>query len=271
MRRLLITGAAGGLGQGLLDHLRPCYALRLLDMAPIGHLLPGDEAVTGDLSDPALASHSVAGCDAVLHLAAVHGLTISFEETLAANYRGVLNLMDAARSQGIRPVVFASSNHGWGFHPRGAAPLPVLAPPRPDGWYAVSKIWGEAVMALYGDAHGMVTTSLRIGNCGPDVPDERRSHMWISFRDLAALINLSLARKGPGHKAVFACADCDDPFFDTGEAKALGFRPQDHPSDHLAHADVARQVPPKGMAGLAIGGAFAAAAFTANPEEWRKS
>lgn len=271
MRKLLITGAAGGLGQGVLDCLRSRFRLRLLDIAAFGEVHPEDEAITGDLSDPAVAAHAVEGCAAILHLAAVYGLTIAFEETLDANYSAVVNLMEAARRAGVRPVVFASSNHGWGFHPRSAAPLPADARPRPDGWYAVSKIWGEAVMALYGDAHGMTTTSLRIGNCGPDVPDERRSRMWISHRDLAALIMLALDRADVGHLAVFACAECDDPFFDISGARALGFTPRDRPTDHLAHPGVNVEPPPEGMAGLAIGGAYAAANFHADIETWRKS
>ncbi|MDP3525896.1 MAG: NAD(P)-dependent oxidoreductase [Hoeflea sp.] len=271
MMRLLITGAAGGLGQGLLEFLRPHFKLRLLDIAPMPRLHPGDEVMTGDLVDPDVAARAVAGCDAVLHLAAVHGLTIPFEATLDANYRAVVNLMEAARLHQIRPVVFASSNHGWGFYPRTSAPLSETSPPRPDGWYAVSKVWGEAVMALYGDAYGMATTSLRIGNCGADVPDERRSHMWISYRDLAALVAIALQRAEAGHRAVFSCGDCPDPFFDTSGARALGFAPLDRPADHLAYAEPADEVPPEGMAGLAIGGAFAAANFNADIGKWRKS
>jgi len=269
MTRLLVTGAAGGLAQGLLDHLRPHFTLRLLDIRPVPDAQ--DEALTGDLADPSVAARAVDDCDAVLHLAAVHGLTIPFEATLDANYRATIALMEAACAARLRAVVFASSNHGWGFHPRGTAPLPNDAPPRPDGWYAVSKIWGEAVMAFYGVAYGMATTSLRIGNCGPDVPDERRLRMWISYRDLAALIGLAVARTDPGHRSVFACADCPDAFFDTSGARAMGFAPQDRPGDHLAHPGVADQPPPDGIAGIAIGGAFAAANFHTDIESWRKT
>ncbi|MCU0905871.1 MAG: NAD(P)-dependent oxidoreductase [Rhodobacteraceae bacterium] len=271
MSRLLVTGAAGGLGRGLRPHLRRHWRLRLTDVVPPGPIDPQDEVVTGDLCDPAIAARAVAGCDAVLHLAAVHGLTITFSETLDVNYTGTLHLMDAAVAAGVRRVVFASSNHGWGFHPRANAPLPDDAPPRPDGWYAVSKLWGEAVMALYADMHGMTNTSLRIGYCGADVPDERRRQMWLSFRDLAALVTLSLTRPGPGHAAFFAAADCNAPAFAGETARRLGFVPQDRPDDHLAHPGIAAEPPPPGLAGEAMGGAFAAANFRADPEAWRRS
>lgn len=271
MSRLLVTGAAGGLGQGLLDHLRPHFSLRLVDVLEQPTLYPQDDALTGDLSDPSFAALAVRGCDAILHLAAVHGLAIPFEATLDTNYRALIHLMDAACANNLRRVVFASSNHGWGFHPRSAAPLADTAPPRPDGWYAVSKIWGEAVMALYADAHGMSNTSLRIGNCGPDVPDERRRRMWISYRDLAALIVMSLGRSDPGHLAVFACGECPDPFFDTSGAKHLGFVARDHPDDHLVRADVALEPAPPGIAGQTIGGAYAAANFHADLKDLTQS
>lgn len=266
-RRVLITGAAGLVGRGIRPFLRPEFALRLTDRAPAG-ATGGEEEVQGDLADPAFVRDMVAGCDAVVHLAASHGETIAFPATLAVNYSATCNLMEAAAANGIRQVVFASSNHGWGFYPRHATPLPTEAPPRPDGWYGVSKIWGEAVMALYGDAHGMATTSLRIGNCGADVPDERRRHMWISFRDLAALTALALRRADAGHRAIFATADCARPFFDNSAAAALGFVTRDRPEDHLADPSLATAAPAPGIFGLSVGGGYAEANFRADLKEW---
>ena len=265
MMRLFVTGAAGGLATGLRPFLRTMFDLTLVDIAPIDALHPGERAVQMDLGDRDGLQAAMQGCDAVLHLAAVHGLTISFEQTLDVNYRALIGLMDGAQECGIKRVIFASSNHGWGFYPRSDAPLTDLAPPRPDGWYAISKIWAEAVMAYYADTRAMATTSLRIGNCGPDVPDERRLHMWISYRDLARLIALCLARTTPGHAAFFACGDCPDPFFDTSAARAMGFVPLDRPGDHVTHPDIATRGPEPGIAGRLIGGHFARANLLVDP------
>lgn len=269
--KLLITGARGIVGTGLWPLLAETYDLRLSIREHDGDTLDGHEVITGDISDPAVIARAIPGCDAVLHLAAVHGTGISFENTLGVNYTGLVALMEAAAREGVRHVVFASSNHGWGMYPRSAAPLAETAPPRPDGWYGVSKIFGEAVMALYADTHGMMTTSLRIGNCSPAVEDERRRHMWISFGDLAQLVCLSLEREGPGHRALFATADCETPFFRTDAAADLGFATRDRPDDNLANSAIVDEPPAPGMAGAAIGGGYAEANFHADRAKWETS
>jgi uronate dehydrogenase len=269
MKRLLITGAKGIVGTGVRAPLAEAFRLRLAVRSAAGLNLGPHEIVEGDISEAEMLDRAVAGCDAILHLAASYALSIPLEGTLDVNYRGLARLMDAAVRHGVRNVVFASSNHGWGFYPRAQAPLADTAPPRPDGFYGISKIFGEAVMAYYADAHGMATTSLRIGNCGPDVPDERCRHMWISFRDLAALVQLAVEREDTGHRAVFATADCATPFFDNASAKAMGFVTRDHPDDHLRDPAVADAAPAAGIAGLSLGGGFPAANFRADLEEWR--
>lgn len=268
--RLLVTGANGIVGTGLRPYLEQAWELRLA-VREEDPALEGCDVVAGDIAAPEVIARAVRGCDAILHLAAVHGTGIGFAETLDVNYAGLVALMDAAVGEGIGPVVFASSNHGWGMWPRRATPLADTAPPRPDGWYGVSKVFGEAVMALYGDLHGMTTTSLRIGNCGPAVEDERRRHMWISFRDLAQLVELSLRRAGPGHVALFATADCDTPFFRTETGAGLGFVTRDRPDDNLADPAILRQPPDPGIAGAAVGGGYAEANFRADRTRWENT
>ncbi|WP_435171055.1 NAD-dependent epimerase/dehydratase family protein [Falsirhodobacter sp. 1013] len=270
MARLLITGAAGLLGQELAERLAPDWNLTLFDLVRAPER-GGARILVGDMGDPADVTAAVQGADAILHLACRHGENVTFEETLDANYRGSIALMDAAVANGVSHVVFASSNHGWGLYPRTAAPLAADAPPRPDGWYGINKIWTEAMLSFYADTRGLTATSLRIGNCGASVPDERRTHMWISFDDLAALTTLALTRQGPGHRAVFATADCAAPFFDNSGAKAIGFTPQHHPEDHLDHPGVASEAAGTDIFGRSIGGSYAAANFRADIDIWERA
>ncbi|WP_136686076.1 NAD-dependent epimerase/dehydratase family protein [Falsirhodobacter xinxiangensis] len=270
MPRLLITGAAGLLGREMTQRLAPDWDLTLFDLVA-APALPGARVLVGDMGNAADVAKAVEGADAILHLACRHGEAVTFEETLDPNYRGTVAMMEAALANGVSHVVFASSNHGWGLYPRIAAPLPADAPPRPDGWYGINKIWTEAVLSFYADANGLTATSLRIGNCGPSVPDERRMHMWISFDDLAALTALALARKGPGHRAVFATADCAAPFFDNSGAKAIGFAPSHRPEDHLDHPSVADQSAGDDIFGRAIGGSYATANFKADIDTWERT
>jgi uronate dehydrogenase len=259
-RKLLITGAAGLIGRALSPRLREAFDLILLDRAPIT-AKPGDVVVIGDLGDRAVLTRALDGAQALVHLACRFGETATFDDTLDTNYRATLALYEAAIVAGVTDIVFASSNHGWGFYPRAAAPLGEAAPPRPDSWYGISKIWSEAVLSYLADRHAIRATSLRIGNCGPNVPDERRTHMWISFDDLAQLVRLALARTDTGHRAVFATADCDAPFFDNSGAKALGFVTKDRPEDNLADPAIASHRPAAGVTGQVLGGSYAEASL----------
>ncbi len=265
MQRILVTGGAGLLGQVIATHMSEEAELRALARREA----PGYHATfLGSIEDPELVARAVEGTDAIVHLACRYADDVSFEETLDVNYRGTITLMDAAVAAGVRNVIFASSNHGWGFHPRSAAPLADSAPPRPDGWYGISKIWGEAVMAYYADAHGLVATSLRIGSCFAEVVDERQGHMWLGFGDFIQLLRIALARTDIGHRALHAVSDCPAPFFSNAEAKSLGFAPQQAPGDHLAAPDVMSAAPANDIFGRAIGGSFARANFKAQLNAW---
>src|SRR5262249_32012146 len=102
--------------------------------------------------------------------------------------------------------------------------------------------------------------------CGPAVPDERRTHMWISFDDLAQLVRLALARSDSGHRAVFATADCAAPFFDNAGAQALGFVTTDRPEHNPAAPAIPSHGPAEGIAGKVLGGSYAAASMSRGGE-----
>ena len=115
-RRLLLTGAAGGLGKELRGRLkRYCEVLRLSDIAAMPAAQSHEEVVLCDLADKRGVDALVAGCDAILHLGGV-SVEKSFEEVLGPNISGVFHIYEAARCHGVKRVVFASSNHAIGFH-----------------------------------------------------------------------------------------------------------------------------------------------------------
>lgn len=113
-RTVLLTGAAGGLGT-LMRGLLPAYGyeLRLLDVVPV----EGEpDAIAADLGDREALREAVRGVDAVVHLAGI-SLEASFDKILRANIEGTYNLYEAAREEGVRRIVFASSNHVLGYTP----------------------------------------------------------------------------------------------------------------------------------------------------------
>jgi uronate dehydrogenase len=129
--RVLITGAAGNIGRVLRAQLKGRYALlRLTDIAPQAPAGPGEEVLSVDIRDPAAVERSMQGIDCVIHLAGVPEEDV-WEKVLPLNIEGCYNVFEAARSAGVRRVVFASSNHAVGFHRRERC-IDDAVQPRPD-------------------------------------------------------------------------------------------------------------------------------------------
>ena len=231
-KRILLTGAAGRVGRLVRPLLQANYALRLCDVMPLVVTADDDEIVQGDLADPALAARAVEGVAAVVHLAGLVAPDVSFEDTLAPNYRAVLNLLEACRHGGVRRFVFASSHHIVGLHAPGI--VANGAPMAPDGFYGLSKAFGEAACAMYARRFGIRTLIIRIGNADPEVVDGRRERLWVSGRDLVQLIAIGIEHAGVNCEIVYGTSNCPDPFFPNEEARRLGYCPQDHAVEHRA-------------------------------------
>jgi uronate dehydrogenase len=164
--RLLLTGAAGGLGKVLRPRLKAyCDTLRMSDIAELGSAAAGEELQPVRLEDRAGMLSLLQGVDAVVHLGGV-STEQHFDLILQANIVGAYNLYEAARQHGVRRIVFASSNHVTGFY-RQDEVLDSKVPLRPDGHYGLSKAYGEGLAQFYFDRYGIETVSLRIGSSFP--------------------------------------------------------------------------------------------------------
>ena len=184
-----------------------------------------EELVPCDLSDKRAVDALVQGCDAVVHMGgiAVEG---PFEPILEANIRGVFHVYEAVRRHGVRRVVFASSNHVTGFYGRSDV-VDVDRPRRPDGYYALSKGFGEDLSRFYYDRYGVETVCIRIGASYPEPTDPRMLITWLSHADLTELVRLSLTVANVGHKIVYGVSRNRDVWWDNRTAADLGFAAQD--------------------------------------------
>lgn len=224
--RLLLTGAAGGIGRQLRPRLRQhCQVLRVSDIAPLGEAAAGEELQPAALDDAAAMQQLLRGVDAVVHLGGI-SVEAPWAPILAANIVGVHNLYEAARLNGTRRIVFASSNHVTGFY-RQDQTIDAAAPPRPDGLYGVSKAFGENMAQLYWDRHGIQTVSLRIGSVTPAPENRRMLATWLSIDDLERLVLAALRAPVVGHTVVFGMSDNQAVWWDNRLAKHIGYRPQD--------------------------------------------
>ncbi|HXT43094.1 MAG TPA: NAD(P)-dependent oxidoreductase [Pseudonocardiaceae bacterium] len=206
--RILITGAAGSIGTMLRPRMtRPQRFLRLLDIAPIPHVQPGErvESVTADITDLDAIRHAAQDVDAVIHLGGIAS-EADWDQILHANIHGTYAVLEAARRAGVPRVILASSNHAVGFHPYSEGLVPDYLFPRPDTFYGVSKATNEALGSLYHDRHGMEVLCVRIGACIDRPRNHRMLSMWLSPDDCARLMEALLSTPDPGFRVLWGSA-----------------------------------------------------------------
>lgn len=257
LQHLLLTGAAGTLGRALTPPLQAlAKRLSVSDLQAALALTPlpaGVHATPCDLADADAVHQLLHGVDAVVHLGGV-SVEGPFEPILQANIRGLHNLYEAARRQGVRRMVFASSNHVTGCYPRSQVLTP-QDPPRPDGNYGLSKLFGEGLASLYWDRFGIETVCLRIGTATPTPPDQRALSTWISLPDLAELVRCALKAPDVGFLVAYGMSGNTRAFWDTHTAWArLGFVPRNNAEHHAPRVQDLQQ--PTGPQRDLQGGSF---------------
>jgi len=259
INRLLITGAAGGLGKQLranATHL--ANTLRLSDIAELGDAAAHEELVQCDLGDFDAVYAMTEDVDAVVHLGGI-ALENTFENILNANIRGTYNVYEACRRRGIKRVVYASSNHSIGFYEREEI-IGSDVQHRPDSIYGLSKAFSEDLARYYYDKFGIETVVIRIGSCFEEPRDRRMLATWMSYRDFIELVTRSLQVSRTGYLVVYGISDNDEIFWDNTAARMLGYRPQDNAEVFRAKVEAATPTPdPTDPAIRFVGGGFCAA------------
>ena len=187
MKTILITGAAGNIGSQLRDEFAGRYKLRLSDKRL---LTPSAEEtfVRANISKSADALSISQGVDAIVHLGG-YADEGPWDTVLKDNIIGCYNLFEAARLNGVKRVVFASSNHALGFY-RCDQKLDHRVYPKPDSRYGVSKVLGEMLGSLYADKYGLEVFSIRIGHATPR-PRNPRDLAMMRLANTTAMIGPS--------------------------------------------------------------------------------
>lgn len=233
MKHILITGAAGLIGNALRKALRGAYPLlRLSDIRPLMAPESGEECVRADLHDFAAVAAAMRGIDCVVHLGGVPREG-PWEVVLDANIAGTYNVFEAARLAGVKRVVFASSNHVVGFY-RAGRTVGTDEPPRPDSRYAVSKVFGEALGRLYADKHGMSVACLRIGSFRERPQDARQLATWVSPRDMAQLVRCAIDAPQYSFIVLYGVSANTRSRWGNPVATGIGYQPQDNAEEYAA-------------------------------------
>jgi nucleoside-diphosphate-sugar epimerase len=249
MSKIAVTGSNGTIGKRLCADLVREHDVVRIDLH--------DAGVNADVRDFDAMLAALNGCETVIHLAGVVAVDADWESVYGTNIGGTYNVFEAARRNGVRRIIFASSNHCVGMHEVRNAPeiyepgfgrvIRTDEPYRPDGLYGVWKAFGETLGQYYSDKHGMQIACIRIGSIteadDPRDPSVRESSgwlgltdeqkfkryaaTWMSHRDFARLVRAILARDVP-YAVVYGVGDNATRFWDLEAGRAIfGFWPQD--------------------------------------------
>ena len=167
----LVTGGAGFIGSHISDRLlADGHRVRILDNFSTGkhENIPASadvEVIEGDVGDYDTVRAAMEQVDIVFHEAAIASVPETVGNPLSServNYRGTLNILEAARHAGVKRVMFACSAAVYGDLPE--LPKQESMPVKPLSPYAVDKLASEQACQMYTYLYGLETVSLRYFN-----------------------------------------------------------------------------------------------------------
>lgn len=267
MKRVLMTGAAGGVGTMIRPLLASLYPeIILSDVKEPQDLQANETFVPAELADLASVERACEGIDGIVHLGG-YSVEGPWETILQSNIIGCYNLFEAARRQGVQRVVFASSNHAVGFYPR-VQRIGVEVVPRPDSRYGASKLFGEGIGSLYADKHGMRVLSIRIGNVGEKPLDKRRLSIWIKPSDLVQLIRIGLEHPDLRYEVMYGGSLNERSWWDNSVAYKYGYRPTGRAEDFVEEAMAEQaKLPPDPVGDFYQGGTYCSMEFDGDTDQ----
>jgi UDP-glucose 4-epimerase len=172
--KAIVTGGAGFIGSHIAEELvDKGYHVIIIDDLSTGKLANIEpylkkgavEFVRGSITDLDLLQKRFKGVTYVFHQAALASVPRSVKDPIAShevNVTGTLNVLVAARDNGVKKVVYASSSSVYGDTP--TLPKKEDMPPSPQSPYAVNKLAGEYYCQVFHKIYGLSTVSLRYFN-----------------------------------------------------------------------------------------------------------
>lgn len=190
-RRVLLTGAAGLVASAFREYAGERYWLRLADRVTerlADARSQGQEIFELDIADLEACQRACQDMDTVIHLAADPSEKATFYGSLLDNnVKGAYNIFRAAKDQGCRRVIFASSIHAVEAYPLDTQIHPSM-PVRPADMYGVCKCFGEAMASYFAYTEGLSSIAIRIGAFDNNLLTRDRLNIYISRRDLCHLL-----------------------------------------------------------------------------------
>ena len=257
MKKLVLTGAAGRLGSYLREPLsKMADVLVSTDLVEdLGKLYPSEQYVKADLASLSDMEALLEGADMVVHFGAI-GDEAPFDDIMQSNILGAYNVWEAASRKGVKRVVYASSIHAVGMHPKTDF-IGTDAPHRPDTYYGLAKCFAEDLASLYWDKRNIESVCMRILSCA-QVTNARALGSWLSYDDLIHLVETSINTPVTGFSVVYGVSNNDRAPVDNSKASFLGYRPKDN-AEQFAEKILAEapQADPHDAGQMCHGGPFA--------------
>src|SRR5438309_4828312 len=230
-RRVYVTGADGCIGSHLVERLVAGGAsvtslVQYNAFDRLGWLddVPDDirgrcRPVLGDIRDAAFMHDSMKGHEIVFHLAALIGIPFSYvapASYVETNVRGTLNVLEAARSNGIQQVIHTSTSEVYGT--AVSVPIQESHPLQGQSPYAASKIAADMMAEAYHRSFGLPVVILRPFNTYGPRQGERAVIPTIVTQLLSGSTSLRLGRVTPRRDLNYV-SDTVDAFLAIGQAQ----------------------------------------------------
>lgn len=227
MKKIVLTGAAGRLGSYLREPLLGMAdELVSTDLVEdFGKLHDRETYVRADLARLDEMTDVLKGAEMVVHFGAI-GDEAPFDDILQSNIIGAYNVWEAARVNGLRRVVYASSIHAVGMHSRTEC-IGTEVPHRPDTFYGLAKCFAEDLGSLYWDKYQMESVCLRILSCA-QVTNARALGSWLSYDDLIQLVERAIDTPTTKFTVIYGVSNNDRAPVNNDSARYLGYRPRDN-------------------------------------------
>jgi len=196
--RYLITGGAGFIGSNLADHLADSHEITIIDNLATGrqenidHLKDHTNVtiINGSITDSDLMHEITQGIDGIFHQAAIPSVPRSVKDPITtnqANITGTLQLLVAAKENGVRKVVAASSSSIYGD--THILPKVESMPPNPLSPYAVTKLTDEYYGKVFTELYGIQTVFLRYFNVFGPRQDPASEYAAVIPKFITCLLN----------------------------------------------------------------------------------
>jgi uronate dehydrogenase len=261
MTKIALSGAGGQLGR----FLRPALLARGYDLrsaggrSPLDKLNPDEDVTFGDLRDAANVDRLMQGVDVLIHMAGT-SVERPLPEIIENNLVGLHAVYEGARRHRVKRIVFASSNHAIGMHGVGEK-LGLDCDLRPDGFYGLSKMWGEGMARMYWDKHGIESVCVRIGSAVERPTEFRQLSTWFGLDDLMQFTECCIHTPDVGFLVAWGVSANTRSYWAPTHCERLGYRPVQNSEDFAAEI-LTQQNPLDAVGRQYQGGSFASIDFT---------